>query len=67
MKDVVSRTYWTTLLQKAPPELAAKAKSQEDDLEREDTSQGFVSLQYVLEAASLSGGARYISLFFRCP
>ncbi|GJD07154.1 hypothetical protein Gasu2_15310 [Galdieria sulphuraria] len=61
LKGVVSRTQWNTLLQKAPPELSLRAKSQEDDLEREDVSQGWISLQYVLEAASLSGGARALS------
>ncbi|GJQ08861.1 hypothetical protein GpartN1_g652.t1 [Galdieria partita] len=61
LKGVVSRTQWNTLLQKAPPELSQRAKSQEDDLERDNVSQGWISLQYVLEAASLSGGARALS------
>jgi len=58
LKGVVSRTHWNTLLQKTPPELGSKAKAQEDDLPTEETGQGWVSLQYVLEAASISGGAR---------
>jgi len=61
LKGVVSRTHWNTLLQKTPPELGSKAKAQEDDLPTEETGQGWVSLQYVLEAASISGGARALS------